>query len=54
LLVLGVVAQSTAFTGAAALFGASGSVAFATFFVIVQQRSRAATATVGPRPLPAA
>ncbi len=54
LLALGVVAQSTAFTAAAALSGAAGSVAFAAFFVIVQRRLRSATATVGPRPLPAA
>jgi hypothetical protein len=54
LLALGVAAQSTPLTQAAALSGVAGSVAFAAFFAIVQQRLRSATAAVGPRPLPAA
>ena len=54
LLALGVIAQSTALVVAAALSGAAGGVAFAAFFVLVQQRLRLARAAASPHALPAA
>jgi len=54
LLALAVVLDSIALAAAAAVAGVAGAVAFAGFFVIVQQRLRLARAAASPRPLPAA
>ena len=54
LLALGVVSQSAVLVEAAALAGVAGGVAFAGFFVIVQQRLRSAQAAAPPQALPAA